>query len=62
VKFQFPGGPDDKARLKIKQIRELAKRLSAARTNLLVEIMDPDRAFRFIEGEWSKLAEAEFGS
>lgn len=62
VKFQFPGGPDDKARLKIKQIRELAKRLSAARTNLLVEIMDPDRAFRFIEGEWSKLAEAESSS
>jgi hypothetical protein len=62
VKFQFPGGPEEKARLKIKQIRELAKRLSAARTNLLVEIMDPDRAFRFIEGEWSKLAEAESGS
>jgi hypothetical protein len=62
VKFQFPGGPDDKARLKIKQIRELAKRLSAARSNLLVEIMDPDRAFHFIEGEWSKLAKAEPGS
>jgi hypothetical protein len=62
VKFQFPGAPEDRARLKIKQIRELAKRLSAARTNLLVEIMDPDRAARFIEGEWSKLAHAESGS
>jgi hypothetical protein len=62
LRFQFPGGPEDRSRLKIKQIRELAKRLSAARTNLLVEIMDPERAARFIEGEWSKLAEAGIGS
>lgn len=55
LRFQFPGGPDDQARLRIKEIRELAKRLSAARTNLIVEIMDQDRATQFIEGEWSKL-------
>jgi hypothetical protein len=62
LRFQFPGGPDDRSRLQVVQIRELAKRLSAARTNLLVEIMDPERATRFIEGEWAKLAETGSGA
>jgi hypothetical protein len=53
AQFQFPGG---KPHLSIDDIRELAKRLRAARTNLIVEIMDRDRATQFILGEWSKLA------
>jgi hypothetical protein len=56
ARFQFPGGPEDKSRLSTDDIRELAKRLRAARTNLIVEIMDRDRATQFIRGEWSKLA------
>jgi len=62
IRFQFPGGPEGRSRLQIAQIRELAKRLSAARTNLLVEIMEPERATRFIEGEWEKLAETGSGA
>lgn len=52
LKFQFPDG---RPRLKIREIRELAKRLRASRTNLLIELMDEARARRFIESEWSKL-------
>jgi hypothetical protein len=55
ARFQFPGGPEDKPTLTIDEIRKLAKRLKAARTNLIVEIMDQDRATQFIRGEWSKL-------
>jgi hypothetical protein len=55
ARFQFPGGPQDKSRLGTDDIRELAKRLRAARSNLIVEIMDRDRATEFIRGEWSKL-------
>jgi hypothetical protein len=58
--FQFCG--PKVPRLDIDQIRKLAKRLKAARTNLLVEMMDPDRAALFIENESSKLADARTGS
>jgi hypothetical protein len=56
AQFQFPDGPEGKSRLNTDGIRELAKRLRAARTNLIVEIMDGDRATEFIRGECSKLA------
>jgi Family of unknown function (DUF6339) len=61
ARFQFPGGPEDKPRLDTEDIRKLAKRLKAARTNLIVEIMDRDRATEFIRGEWSKLAPPAVG-
>jgi Family of unknown function (DUF6339) len=58
IRFQFPEKLTGTARLKISEIRELVKRLKNARTNLVVELMDEDRAFQFIESEWSKLAAA----
>ena len=55
VNFQFPNGPGAKPRLKIAQIRELAKRLKRARTNLMFELMSAEQAAAFIEGEQLKL-------
>lgn len=56
LEFQFPEQGDRKARLSIIQIRDLAKNLKRARTNLLFEVMDQERATGFIETEWARLA------
>ncbi len=56
VEFQFPKDEGRKPRLSITQIRDLAKHLKRARTNLLFEIMDAERAKGFIESEWARLA------
>lgn len=54
--FQFPKAGGRKPRLSISEIRDLAKHLKRARTNLLFELMDGERAAGFIESEWAKLA------
>jgi hypothetical protein len=56
VRFQFPGNLAGKPRLKIDEIRRLAKRLKRARSNLMFELMSPERAISFIESEWERLA------
>jgi hypothetical protein len=57
LNFQFPPSEHGrKARLSINQIRGLAKHLKRARTNLLFELMDRERATGFIEAEWLRLA------
>ena len=59
VHFQFQAGADPKRRLSVVGIRELAKRLRRARSNLAFELMSDDRAYRFIEGEWARGAGEE---
>jgi len=56
LNFQFPKEGGRKARLSIHEIRDLAKHLKRARTNLLFEVMDAERAKGFIEKEWARLA------
>lgn len=56
LNFQFPKASDRKPRLSISEIRDLAKHLKRARTNLLFELMDSERAAGFIETEWARLA------
>lgn len=56
VKFQFPIAGGHKPRLKVSEIRGLAKRLKRARSNLSFEVMSEGRALRFIESEWERLA------
>lgn len=55
LEFQFPASLNGKARLKIIQIRSLAKHLKRARSNLLFEVMSEQRATQFIEKEWDRL-------
>lgn len=55
LEFQFPQKRQGKSRLKIAQVRALAKHLKRARTNLMFEVMSPERATRFIETEWERL-------
>lgn len=56
VEFQFPSKEGRKARLKINDIRALAKQLRRARSNLMFKVMSESRAARFIESEWERLA------
>jgi hypothetical protein len=56
LNFQFPPDQDRRPRLSIAEIRDLAKRLRRARTNLFLEVMDSARARAFIETEWARLA------
>lgn len=56
LKYQFPAEQARKPRLKTLEIRDLAKRLKRARTNLMFEIMNEPRAREFIEKEWATLA------
>ena len=56
INFQFPLASQRKAHLSIDDIRALVKRLKKARTNLQFELMPPDRASRFIQEEWERLA------
>lgn len=56
VEFQFPAQKGRKARLKIEDIRALAKQLKRARSNLIFEVMSESRAAQFIESEWERLA------
>ncbi|MCA0910075.1 hypothetical protein [Qipengyuania gaetbuli] len=57
IQFQFPGGSDAKARLTVQQIRDFAKHLKKARSNLAVEVLDEMKSAHLIEREWAKLAE-----
>jgi hypothetical protein len=56
IRFQFPEKKGGKPRLKIDEIRELAKQLKRARSNLMFELMSQERATQFIESEWERLA------
>lgn len=56
VEFQFPAKKGRKSRLKIDDIRALAKQLKRARSNLMFEVMSEDRAAQFIESEWKRLS------
>ena len=56
VEFQFPATNGRKARLKIADIRTLAKQLKRARSNLMFEVMSETRAADFIESEWKRQA------
>lgn len=56
VRFQFPEDEGGKPRLKVEQIRALAKRLKRARSNLMFELMSDSRSTQFIESEWQRLA------
>jgi hypothetical protein len=56
LNFQFPAAEGHKARLSHDDIRDLAKRLKRARTNLLFELMTEPRAREYIESEWAMLA------
>jgi hypothetical protein len=61
VAFQYPEGPNGPPRLKGKnqaELRELVKYLRRACANLTVEMMDVERARRFVETEWSKVEAA----
>lgn len=58
IKFQFPEGSDAKARLSVKQIRDFAKHLKKARSNLAVEVLNEAKSAQLIEREWKKLAGA----
>jgi hypothetical protein len=55
LNFQFPVGTGRKPRLSIDEIRALAKHLKRARTNLMFEVMDAERAVAFIETEWARI-------
>lgn len=64
IRFQFPEGPGGSPRLTGKnqwELRELVKYLRRAFANIEVELMDRDRAFAFIAGEWRKI-ETQRGS
>ncbi|TPL03742.1 MULTISPECIES: DUF6339 family protein [unclassified Mesorhizobium] len=58
ISFQFPSNANDKPRLKIAQIRALAKQLKRARTNLMFELMSEARATSFIDSQWERIASA----
>jgi hypothetical protein len=56
IQFQFPAEKRRKPRLKIEEIRALAKHLKRARSNLKFELMTEERAHRFIESQWTELS------
>lgn len=56
LEFQFPASRSGKSRLKIAEIRALAKHLKRARSNLMFEVMSAQRATQFIESEWERLS------
>lgn len=58
LEFQFPAKTKRKPRLKIDEIRDLAKQLKRARSNLMFEVMTEARAGQFIESEWDRLAQS----
>jgi hypothetical protein len=58
LQFQFPAKTKRKPRLKIGEIRDLAKQLKRARSNLMFEVMTETRAGQFIESEWDRLAQS----
>ncbi|WP_019832709.1 hypothetical protein [Sphingomonas sp. PR090111-T3T-6A] len=58
LEFQFPAKAKRKPRLKIAQIRDFAKHLKRARSNLMFEVMTEARATQFIESEWERLAQS----
>ena len=61
VAFQYPEGPEGPPRLRGKnqaELRELVKYLRRACANLTVEMMDEERARRFVETEWNKVEAA----
>lgn len=56
VEFQFPSKNSRKTRLRVSEIREFAKHIKRARSNLTLELMSEARALRFIESEWERLS------
>ena len=58
LEFQFPAQTSRKPRLKIAEIRALAKQLKRARSNLMFEVMSETRAALFIQSEWDRLAQS----
>lgn len=56
IQFQFPAKKSRQPRLKIDDIRALAKHLKRARSNLMFELMSESRASTFVESEWERLA------
>ncbi|TIL38584.1 DUF6339 family protein [Mesorhizobium sp.] len=58
ISFQFPPDTGHKPRLKTIQIRELAKQLKRARSNLMFELMNEGRAATFIDSQWKRIASA----
>ena len=58
LEFQFPANTGRKPKLRIAEIRALAKHLKRARSNLMFEVMTEARAVEFIEYEWHRLAPA----
>ncbi|MES3056623.1 DUF6339 family protein [Sphingomonas faeni] len=56
LEFQFPKNAKRQPRLKIIEIRALAKHLKRARSNLMFEVMSEARAVEFIQSEWDRLA------
>ena len=56
LEFQFPAKAKRKPKLKISEVRALAKHLKRARSNLMFEVMTETRAVAFIESEWNRLA------
>ena len=56
LEFQFPAKAKRTPKLKIPEIRALAKHLKRARSNLMFEVMSEARAVSFIKSEWDRLA------
>ena len=57
LKYQFA---QETAKLTIRQIRELAKRLTRARSNLVVAVLEMTEATQFIEEEARKVVKAGY--
>ena len=58
VAFQYPEGPPRLRGKNQAELRELVKYLRRACANLTVEMMDEERARRFVETEWNKVEAA----
>lgn len=56
LRFQYPGKDPAVPKLKIKEVRELVKRLRRLRTNLFLEILDENECRHIIENEATLVA------
>lgn len=59
VDFQFPGPVRDKPKLKVHEVRQLAKDLAKACANVSVELLDREQSKAFIERVWAKTSAAK---
>lgn len=55
IRFQFPNESESEPRLNTTQIREFAKHLKRARSNLTFELMSESRAAMFVETEGNRV-------